>query len=122
MRRSFSISFRSGLCSTAICKRSKNYAEHSGVKVATVIGFPFGYSSIQAKVAETDLAMFDGVDELDIVINFIALKNSDWKYAGDEINRITPLAHANKKMIKVIIESGILTDDEIIRCCKYSAR
>ncbi len=103
-------------------KQAKIIVKDSGVKTATVIGFPFGYSSVQSKLAETEQAIFDGADELDVVINLIALKNGDWKYAEDEIKRITTLAHANKKIIKVIIESGVLTDDEIIKCCEVFSK
>lgn len=109
---------------TAVCvpppmiKTAKKQLENSIVKVATVVGFPFGYSAIEAKVAEIILAVIDGVDELDIVINLIALKNNDWQYLANEINHIFPVAKQNNKVIKMIIESGVLTDEEIIRCCE----
>lgn len=99
-------------------KKSKELTVGTGVKVATVIGFPFGYSAIEAKLAETLLAIVDGADELDMVINLIALKNNDWEYLANEINHILPVIHGKGKVIKVIIESGILTDDEIIKCCE----
>ena len=54
----------------------------SDVKTATVIGFPFGYSAIEAKRAEIELAIEEGADELDVVINLSALKNKDWSYLG----------------------------------------
>src|SRR5579875_3259643 len=56
-------------------KKAKELTAKTNVKTATVIGFPFGYSAIEAKIAEVLLAMVDGADELDIVINLIALKN-----------------------------------------------
>ncbi len=87
------------------------------VKVATVIGFPFGYSAIEAKVAETVLAIVDGADELDLVINISALKNNDWQFLAGEINAILPIIRRAGKVIKIIIESGVLTDEEIIKCC-----
>jgi deoxyribose-phosphate aldolase len=87
------------------------------VKVATVIGFPFGYSVLKAKLAETEQALIDGADELDVVINLVALKERDWQYLAKEMNAITQLIHDQGKIIKVIIESGILTNEEIIRCC-----
>jgi deoxyribose-phosphate aldolase len=89
----------------------------SGIKVATVIGFPFGYSAIEAKVSESILAMVDGADELDMVINLIALKNNDWEYLASEIGTILPLIHGKDKVLKVIVESGVLTSEELIRCC-----
>lgn len=89
----------------------------TNVKVATVIGFPFGYSAIEAKVAETVLAIIDGADELDLVINISAIKNNDWQFLASEINAILPIVRSKQKVIKIIIESGVLTDEEIITCC-----
>lgn len=99
-------------------KKAKDLLVGSEVKVATVIGFPFGYSAIEAKLAEVLLALVDEVDELDIVINLIALKNNDWQYLANEINHLFPIIKEKEKVIKVIIESGVLTDDEIIKCCE----
>ena len=96
---------------------AKNKLSNSEVKVATVIGFPFGYSAIEAKLAEVVLAIVDGADELDLVINIAALKNNDWQYLAKEINSILPVVRNKGKAIKIIIESGILTDEEIIKCC-----
>ena len=98
-------------------KKAKELTQNSPVKVATVIGFPFGYSAIEAKLAETVLAIADGVDELDMVVNITAIKNNDWGYLANEINHILPVVKHHNKVIKLIIESGILTDDEIVKCC-----
>jgi deoxyribose-phosphate aldolase len=87
------------------------------VQVATVIGFPFGYSATEAKIAEIILAMVDGADELDVVANISAIKNGDWSAIADEINHIMPIIRSKNKVVKIIIESGVLTDDEIIKCC-----
>ena len=92
-------------------KLAKEKTEGTSVKVATVIGFPFGYSATEAKIAEIILAMVDGADELDVVANISAIKN------GDEINHILPIVRSKQKVIKIIIESGVLTNDEIIKCC-----
>ena len=99
-------------------KKAKELTKDSTVKVATVIGFPFGYSAIEAKLAESLLAIVDGVDELDIVINISAIKNNDWEYLANEINHLMSVIKQNNKVVKIIIESGILTDDEIIKCCQ----
>ncbi len=99
-------------------KKAKSLLEASEVKVATVIGFPFGYSAVEAKIAEIVLAMVDGADELDVVINISAIKNGDWVYLANEINHIMPVVKSKNKIIKIIIESGVLTDDEIIKCCE----
>ena len=98
-------------------KKAKVLTSGSTVKVATVIGFPFGYSAIEAKAAEIVLAIIDGADELDMVINISAVKNNDWQFLGNEINAVMPILKSKGKIIKVIIESGILTDKEIITCC-----
>ena len=98
-------------------KKAKELTAGSSVKVATVIGFPFGYSAIEAKVAEIILAILDGADELDMVINISAIKNKDWQFLASEINTVMPIIKGKGKIIKVIIESGVLTDEEIITCC-----
>ncbi len=98
-------------------KLAKEKVVGSDVKVATVIGFPFGYSATEAKIAEIILAMVDGADELDVVANISAIKNGDWAAIADEINHIMPIIRSKGKAVKIIIESGVLTDDEIIKCC-----
>ncbi|MEJ7588528.1 MAG: deoxyribose-phosphate aldolase [Ferruginibacter sp.] len=98
-------------------KKAKELTTGSPVKVATVIGFPFGYSAIEAKVAELVLAIIDGAHELDMVINISAIKNKDWKFLATEINTILPLVRSKNKVIKIIIETGVLTNEEIIQCC-----
>jgi len=87
-------------------------------KVATVIGFPFGYSVPAAKLAETRQALVEGADELDVVINLTALKGGNWSFLSGEMAPLVDVIHHKGKLIKVIIESGILTDDEIIHCCE----
>jgi deoxyribose-phosphate aldolase len=99
-------------------KTVKKFLENSPVKTASVIGFPFGYNAIESKIAEILLAIIDGADELDIVINLIALKNNDWQYLANEINHILPILKQKNMIAKIIIESGILNDDEIIKCCQ----
>ena len=98
-------------------KLAKEKVAGSSVKVATVIGFPFGYSATEAKIAEIILAMVDGADELDLVANISAIKNGDWTAIADEINHILPIIRSKDKVVKIIIESGLLTDEEIIKCC-----
>ena len=99
-------------------KTAKAMLAGTPVKVATVIGFPFGYSAVESKIAEIILAVVDGADELDMVANISAIKNGDWAYLANELGHILPIVRSKEKVIKVIIESGILTDDEIIKCCE----
>jgi deoxyribose-phosphate aldolase len=88
------------------------------VQTATVTGFPLGYSSASSKLSETIGALADGADELDIVINLIALKNGDWSYLEKEMQPLVNLIHEKGKIIKVIVESGVLSDEELYRCCE----
>jgi deoxyribose-phosphate aldolase len=99
-------------------EKCKELLKGSTVKVATVIGFPFGYSAVEAKLAEILLAMVDGVDELDIVASIMAIKNNDWLYVSNEINHIMPVVKSKGKTVKIIIESGVLTEDELLKCCE----
>jgi deoxyribose-phosphate aldolase len=98
-------------------KKAKELSAASGIKIATVIGFPFGYSAVEAKLAEIVLAIVDGADELDIVINIAALKSNDWQYLARELNHIMPVVKGRDKILKVIIEAGLLTSDELMKCC-----
>jgi deoxyribose-phosphate aldolase len=100
-----------------LVKQSLQFLKDSGVKTATVIGFPMGYSSLSSKIAETREAIRDDADELDVVINLIALKNGDWSYLEKEMKELVVLIHNSGKIIKVIVESGILTKDELVLCC-----
>jgi len=103
-------------------KLAKQFLGATNTKVATVIGFPFGYSAIEAKVAETVLAIVDGADELDLVVNISAIKNKDWEYLEKEIANIMYIIREKKKVIKIIIESGILLEEEIVKCCQLYAK
>lgn len=103
-------------------KLAKTFVGNTSTKVATVIGFPFGYSAIEAKVAESVLSIIDEADELDMVANILAIRNGDWGYVEKEIGTIMPLIRNKKKLIKVIIESGILLEEEIIKCCELYAK
>jgi deoxyribose-phosphate aldolase len=103
-------------------KKARELLQNTPAKTATVIGFPFGYSDISAKAQEINRGILDGADELDMVICIAALKNGDWDYLEREIAAVMPLIGKKNRLIKVIIESGILSDEQIIRCCELYAR
>jgi deoxyribose-phosphate aldolase len=105
-----------------LVKNARSVLAGSAVKTATVIGFPFGYSVARAKQAEAQQAIQDGADELDVVINLVALRSKAWQYLELEMESIVEAAHAQNRLVKVIIESGILTDEEIIKCCEIYAK
>lgn len=90
----------------------------SSVKVATVIGFPFGYHHYKTKTEEARLAIGEGADELDMVMNLAAFKSNDLAYVETEVGAISKLAQENGVTLKVIIESSMLSREEIIKCCQ----
>lgn len=90
----------------------------SEVKTATVIGFPFGYSTTATKLQEIQGALTNGADELDMVHNITAVKNADWTCLEKEMTACLQAVREAGKVIKVIVESGLLTDAELVRCCE----
>ena len=98
-------------------KKAKLLTEDTAIKISTVIGYPLGYSAIEAKLSEMVLAIIDGVDEVKIVINTSAVKNGDWQYLAGEINTVLPVIRSKNRKITVILETGLLDDSEIIAAC-----
>lgn len=101
---------------------AKKLVEGTAVKVATVIGFPFGYHHYNTKLEEARIAIEEGTDELDMVMNLAAFKSNDLAYVETEAYNISKLTNDNGKTLKVIIESGVLSDKEIIKCCELYQR
>ena len=93
----------------------------SEVKVATVAGFPLGYSTTEGKAAETEKALADGADEVDMVINIAAVKSGDWDYVRKDIETLLHICHRQKMLLKVIFETALLTDEEIVKLCQICA-
>ena len=98
-------------------KQAAEYARGS-VKICTVIGFPNGYNSTASKVFETKDAVGNGADEIDMVIPVGAVKSGEFQLVEDEIRAVK--AACGGKILKVIIETCLLTDDEKITACKLS--
>ena len=107
---------------------AKQMLEGTDVKVCTVIGFPFGYSSADTKVAEIEIAIADGADEIDIVHDVSMVKNEDWDGLDDEMGELIDwvafVCETNEEnpIVKVILETGILTDAEIVKCCELYSK
>lgn len=94
--------------------------KESDVKVCTVVGFPLGATSTESKVFETKQAIKDGASEIDMVINVSRLKEKDDEYVLNEIKKIK---RACKKLVlKVIIETCLLNDEEKVRACKLAKK
>ena len=92
--------------------------EGSGVAVCNVIGFPLGATTTVAKVCEARQAIEDGSRELDMVIHVGALKAGDHKAVQDDIAAVAAACHDGGALLKVIIETALLTDDEKVAACQ----
>lgn len=84
--------------------------------ICTVVGFPLGYSTTQAKCEEVKQALLDGADEIDMVINIGDVKNGDFLKVTEEIRSLKEICQSH--ILKVIIETCYLTEEEKIRMCK----
>ena len=102
-------------CNVALAKK---LLDGTDVKVCTVIGFPLGQNTTDIKIAETVQALADGCEEFDMVINVGALKDGDDDFVRDEIAAVVAAAEGNT--VKVIIETGLLTDEEKARATRLS--
>lgn len=91
--------------------------QDSSVRLATVIGFPMGYSATVAKVEEIKRAIDEGADEFDVVINVAAVKTANWAFVRNDLDRMVTACHLRAKHIKVIIETGLLNEEEIRQLC-----
>lgn len=92
--------------------------EGTDVKVCTVIGFPLGANTTEVKVYETQNALNNGADEIDMVINVSALKDKKYDLIENEIRSIKSVCGDN--ILKVIIETCLLEDDEIVKACELA--
>lgn len=101
-------------------KRAKREIGSSVVKLITVIGFPLGYSMTETKLDEIKRAIDNGADEVDIVWNISSFKSQN-PWTKIDVAKCAKLAHDHLKLIKVIIETTYLSNDEIIEACKICA-
>lgn len=115
------------LCSEAIqygtasvcvppCYIKRIHEKYPDLNVCTVVGFPLGYSVTEAKEAETRAALADGANEIDMVINISHVKNGDFDLVEQEIRRLKEIV--GEKILKVIIETCYLTEEEKVRMCE----
>lgn len=99
-------------------KYAHSLLEGSSVKVCTVVGFPLGAMVTRAKAYEALSAVEDGADEVDMVINIGALKDKDYDYVENDIREVKKAC--GDKLLKVIIEACLLTDEEKVKACELS--
>lgn len=95
---------------------ASQYLKDTAIKVVTVIGFPLGQNTCEGKVLETIDAVKNGADEIDMVLNIGKLKDGEFEYIVDEISKIK--AACQGKALKVILETDLLTQDEIKKACE----
>jgi len=96
--------------------------KNSDVNTCTVIGFPLGATSTESKVFEAQQAIKDGADELDMVINVGELKANHDDAVLTDIKALADAVHAEHKLLKVIIETALLTHDEKVRTCQLAEK
>lgn len=99
---------------------AKEILNGTGVDVCTVIGFPLGTNATATKVFETKQAILDGATEIDMVINVGALKDKDYDAVYEDIKAVVDVA--NGTLVKVIIETCLLTDEEKVKACELSLK
>jgi len=101
-------------------KKAKREIGEAPIQLVTVVGFPLGYNMTETKVYETELAIQNGADEIDVVWSITAYK-SEMNWPKIELARLAQVCHDHEKFLKVIIETAYLTDQEIVQACKICA-
>ncbi|WP_448517923.1 deoxyribose-phosphate aldolase [Rhodoflexus sp.] len=90
------------------------------IRLVTVVGFPLGYNRSEVKVRETEIALLDGAEEIDMVMNLSAFKTGVVSWVKGEIAQLAKICHESRALLKVIIETCYLNDEEIVRACKIA--
>lgn len=103
-------------CNVSYARQYLKDTDRSDVKVVTVIGFPLGQATCESKVLETVDAIKNGADEIDMVINGGKLKDKEYDYIVDEISKVKSVCQGRN--LKVIIETDLLTKEEIKIACE----
>lgn len=94
----------------------------SSVKVCTVVGFPLGASTMETKRFEAMKACAEGAKEIDMVINVSAIKSQDWQYVLDDMSSLAQVTHQQGGLLKVILETALLTDEEKRKACELAVK
>lgn len=106
-----------GVCVNPVnVKIAKKYLKDTDVKVVTVVGFPLGANISEVKAFETQRAIQDGADEIDMVINVSKLKDKDYDFVKKDIEAVKKAC--GDTALKVILETDLLTGDEIKKACE----
>lgn len=108
--------FASVCVNTCYVPLSKELLKDSDVKVCCVVGFPLGAMDTESKAFEAKTAVLNGADEVDMVINIGKLKDKDLDYVTNDIKAVVEASKPS--IVKVIIETCLLTDEEKVEACK----
>lgn len=95
---------------------AKEYLKDTNIKIVTVVGFPLGANRSDVKAFETQKAVEDGADEIDMVINVSKVKDKDWDFVKKDIEEVKK--SCKDKPLKVILETDLLTKEEIKKACE----
>lgn len=102
-------------------KKARRDLDKAQTKLVTVIGFPLGYQRSEVKMRELEIALKDGADELDVVMNISAFKTGVMMWVKGELAQFAKACHEANTSLKVIIETAYLSENEIIKASKISA-
>jgi deoxyribose-phosphate aldolase len=94
----------------------------SSVKVCTVVGFPLGASTMETKRFEAMKAIAEGAKEIDMVLNISAVKSQNWQYVLDDMSSLAQICHQQGAILKVILETCLLTQDEKKKACELAVK
>lgn len=97
---------------------AKKAIKKEPIKIITVVGFPFGYNTVASKVEETKKAIIGGADEIDVVMNIAAFKSGDDVNVLNDLQAVIMACHLQNKVAKVIIETALLSKEEIEKACR----
>ncbi|MBI1185501.1 deoxyribose-phosphate aldolase [bacterium] len=100
---------------------AKKILKPTQTKLVTVVGFPFGYTNITSKAEATKKVIQDGADEVDMVMNIGAFLGENYAHVADEIESVLTLCHMNNRLLKVIIETCLLSEAQIVKACEICA-
>lgn len=99
-------------------KQAVSALQDTGVEVATVVGFPLGYQLTKVKFFEAHQALTEGATEIDVVMNIAAFKSGKYEEVRNELHELSTLCHFKNAQLKVIIETALLSKEEIVTACK----
>ena len=121
------IAYKNGYFSVCVNPCNVSYVKgyiadnfNNSLSVCSVVGFPLGANVTEVKCEETKTAILDGADEIDVVINIGRVKSGDYEYVKNELSKLRKVC--KKRVLKVIIETCYLDENEIVKICNICAK